>query len=237
VISAHDEPLHFYGPPRRLAALLREPLHEGPFEASIVGTGEAKLTEGDLRARVKPVAGANVTEIVLVLPRTTAPGKYEARIDLGGGRGRTAIIEVQPWELSRVFPPSMFLNTKPGGHTSISLTLTNIGNTSIEIPRAAAFVLAQSEALCNAIVATVGAGLHDGHEIIDRLAEELKAGFGGVAKIRVKTSERRIGPGQTQDIEAELRMPDRIEPGRQYWGLWSIYPRKAYMMRIQVDAP
>jgi hypothetical protein len=229
VISVSDTPLHFIGPPRRITAVFRGRLEE--FEAPVVEFGAEKLS-----ARIKPLRDTDATEIVFALPRTTAPGTYEAHIH-AGGRGQLAIVEVQPWEQSKAFPPSMFLQTRPGGRESISLTLTNIGNTSIEVSRVTAFVLAQSEAVCHSIVATAAADLHNGHQMIDRFAQELNERFGGVAKIHVKTAECQIESGKTHDIDAELRIPDKIKPGKEYWGFWSIYPRKAYTMRVQIDAP
>ena len=235
MIPVGEEPLRFYGPPRRLAALLHEPVDDDTFEVPVVDTGAHVFAPGTLRARIKRMAGLGMTQMLIALPRTTPPGTYRVVVPVCG-RDRSAILDVQPSCESKVFPTGVYIRTHVAGRETLELTVSNIGNHPFEISKIATFVLARPDALCRAIVATVATEERDGHAIIDRMAQELKAQLGGVAVMRIKTQQRIFEPGETRHIEATLRMPEDIRPG-QYWGDWPVYPSKSHRLRIMVDAP
>jgi hypothetical protein len=240
-MSTTAEPLlRFSGPPRHLSALM-----SSEFCADL-GTDRwaARFVSEDIAERIaEPMViecvkhvQPGLRHVATRLPRTTPPGRYVVEVDVDGVP-RQAVLDVHPSPRSTIFPRRTRLTVSPGQTVGVDLEVCNTGNVTLEVPSMTAFVLANSEALCRAIVNTVSTQREAVERPLDRLADEmLRYGYGGTVKARIRTKELIIEPGEVRALSAALRLPgpDEMETGRSYWGLWSVHPGKSHRVFLDV---
>ena len=73
----------------------------------------------------------------------------------------------------------------------------------------------------------------DGGRILERLAEELAEGYGGLARVTLDAGAGHLGPGEARELAVTFHLPDELRPGRAYEGAWTL-PTVNYMIRVEV---
>jgi hypothetical protein len=185
--------------------------------------GKAALPER-LIARTGRAEG--LQEVRLTLPRHTPPGAYEGIVDTAEGE-RPVRIEVEPEIELDIVPGQLLLTGAPGERVSTELTLSNLGNVTVEIRRAYQLGLYAIGGLERAIRrAFAEPGEAQGaNRVFDHMADE----HGGLVRIEVGEGAGDLEPGMVRDLSVTFRIPDGIDPDRIYAGTWALYDLRYYV--------
>lgn len=169
----------------------------------------------------------------LSLPTSTPPGTYAGTIRVGE-RPHQVAVEVEPRIQFRFSPAGLVLRGAPGSPVTSGFTLFNTGNVPFDVRRVYAFGVFDVDGLDNAFGQTFRARLEPGERRIDRFAEALAEGHGGLVRVRVLKGSGEVPPNTIREVEATFRLPDRLRPGRTYAGTLPMsYAR--YGVRIETS--
>jgi hypothetical protein len=107
------------------------------------------------------------------------------------------------------------------------VTLSNVGNTAYDVRGVAMFALYDPSSLERATAKafqSTGRAAKCGVEerFVDRLAAELREGYGGNVRLKVETGAGPLEPGDSRAAQVSLHLPDGLQPGRVYEGVWRI---------------
>ena len=114
-----------------------------------------------------------------------------------------------------------------------TILVANLGNADCVIPEVNAVGLFDVEGAERAIGRTFRSADAEGGRILERLAEELEHGYGGLARLTVDAGAGELGPGAAQELALTFHLPDGLRPGRVYEGAWAL-PAVNYMVRVEV---
>ncbi len=167
----------------------------------------------------------------LSLPTSTPPGTYAGTIRLGE-RPHKVAVEVEPRLQLRFSPVGLILRGTPGSAITGSFTLFNTGNVAFGVRRMYAFGAFDVDGLDNAFGQTFRARLQPGERRVDRFAEALAEGHGGLVRVKIVKGGGEVPPNSIRELEGSFRLPDRMRPGRTYAGTMPLdYAR--YGVRIE----
>jgi hypothetical protein len=186
-------------------------------------TGKAALPE---RLIARTGRGEGLQEVRLTLPRHTPPGAYEGIVDTAEGE-RPVRIEVEPEIELDIVPGQLLLTGAPGERVGTELTLSNLGNVTVEIRRAYQLGLYAIGGLERAIRrAFAEPGEAQGaNRVFDHMADE----HGGLVRIEIGEGAGELEPGMVRDLSVTFRIPDGIDPARIYAGTWALYDLRYYV--------
>ncbi|MGH7504392.1 MAG: hypothetical protein ACRELX_02020 [Longimicrobiales bacterium] len=224
------EPLRFRGMPGSLSAAVREgePVaRRVPIRFS--KKAAAALLVGERVARASRLEGDLVLQ--LTLPPRTPPGTYEAVIDVGG-RERPVVIEVEPEIELQIVPDQLTLRAAPGEHATVDLTFANTGNVAVEIRRAYAFGIFAAGGLERALHRTYVDERAEGERRVDYLFDRLAEEHGGLVRIAIEEGSGELKPGDTREVRATFRLPERLARGRTYTGTWPLHDVRYYIRLV-----
>ncbi|UCH64118.1 MAG: hypothetical protein JSU77_06785 [Fidelibacterota bacterium] len=225
------ETIHIRGAPPHLSAVLplRRPV-SGPVSASV--DLPKKVAEmAPLSARVSLLGHAGLTHLHLKLPRNTPPGAYQGAVEIEDQR-KLLIVEVEPRARIRVIPKRATIQSQAGKTADLKITLINMGNVALEVPKTSSFCIYQQRGVDLAIGRTFQAELDKNERRIDRLMEELREGYGGVVKLKIKMGAGKLEPGDARDLDIVLQLPAQVVAGCSYWGSWPLF---GYNFKIDIE--
>ena len=216
------------GTPRRLEGVLSVPADADEVELDVEGLAVESIS-------VRPLGDPGAPErawLRVALPQSTRPGEYRGTVR-AGGREEEIALHVEPRIRLRLSPRGLILGGRAGEHVAATVFAANLGNTSFVIREVNAVGLFDVEGAERAIGRTFRRTDSDGGRIIERLAEELEQGYGGLAKLTVDAGAGDLGPGEARELALTFHLPDGLRPGRVYEGAWAL-PAVNYMVRVEV---
>jgi hypothetical protein len=177
-------------------------------------------------AQVARIGAKGLSSLRVDLPRWTPPGRYQGTATIGAREERITV-DVEPVQLVRVEPRRLVVRGRSKQVVQAEVTLSNVGNTSYEVRGVAMFALYDPSSLERATAKAFqssGQSTKRGVEdrFVDRLAAELREGYGGNVRLKVETGAGPLEPGESRAVQASLHLPDGLQPGRVYEGVWRI---------------
>jgi hypothetical protein len=224
-------PIRFRGTPSELSAKIRDWDAPSGLAVRLKQGAIGKALPEELIARRGRGEGSQ--EVRLRLPRHTPPGAYEGVVDTAEGE-RPVRIEVEPEIELDIVPGQLLLTGAPGERVSTELTLSNLGNVTVEIRRAYQLGLYAIGGLERAIRrAFAEPGEAQGaNRVFDHMADE----HGGLVRIEIGEGAGDLEPGMVRDLSVTFRLPDGLDPARTYAGTWALYDLRYYVQVMPLRA-
>jgi hypothetical protein len=209
------KPLRFRGAPIRLTATWPE-FGQAPQsgQAFFPGADPSPLRIRTIRASKPPLALLSFR-----LPRTTRPGHYDGKMELGGAE-MPIEIEVQARPQMRFYPSWLSLAAHPDERLEINVGAFNQGNVEIPIERRSTFCLFDPRGVDVAIYDALTEEPPANQRRLDRAAEGIAESHGGLVRATVREGSGNLPPGEFRELVVELHFSDRVRPGRSYYGAW-----------------
>lgn len=230
VRAAAGSPVRLRGTPRRLAGPLPAAAGADAVEVDVAGVEVESIS---VRAIGDP-GGTGRAWLRLALPASTRPGEYQGTIRVGRRKAQQVVLDVEPRARLRLSPRRLLLRGGAGERVVATVLAVNLGNTECAFRGTDAVGLFEVDGAERAIGRTFRRGRDDGQRIVERLAEELAQGYGGLAKLTVAGRAGTLGPGETRELAVTLHLPDALRPGRVYEGAWTL-PDANYMVQVEVS--
>jgi hypothetical protein len=214
-MSPLGKPLRFRGSPIRLTATSVE-FGQAPQSglAFFPGAAPAPLRIRPIRATKPPVS-----LLTFRLPRTTSPGHYDGKMELGGSE-MPIKIDVQARPQMRFYPSWLSLAAHPDERLEIDVGALNLGNVEIPIQRRSTFCLFDPRGVDVAIYHALTEEPPADQRRLDRAAEGIAESHGGLVRATVREGAGNLPPGEFRELVVELHFSDRVRPGRSYYGAW-----------------
>jgi hypothetical protein len=195
-----------------------------PDSAPAIGTvklalGAAKPTP--VTAHVVRIGAKGLSSLRLDLPRWTPPGTYEGTLELGDQEQRV-VVEVEPRPKLRASPRRLMVAGKPKAVVSADVTVSNVGNVACEVRSAAVFALFDPSSLERATQRAFQSTATSDERFLDRLAAEVSDGYAGTVRLKVDAGAGVLEPGDSHELRVTLHLPDGLQAGRIYEGVWRI---------------
>ncbi|MDR3752222.1 MAG: hypothetical protein P4K93_01215 [Terracidiphilus sp.] len=214
-MNPQAKPLHFRGAPLRLTATSVE-LGQVPKSGFAFFPGAAPLP---LRVRTIRETNPSVTQLSFRLPKTTSPGRYDGKVELGGCE-MPIRIEVHARPQMRFYPPWLSLEAHPGERLEINVSAVNQGNVKVPIERRSTFCLLEPRGVDVAIYHALTEEPPPNQRRLDRAAEGIAESHGGLVRATVREGAGDLAPGEFRELLVELHFSDRVKPRRTYYGAW-----------------
>lgn len=216
------------GTPRRLEGAVPLPTDADEVEVDVEGLAVESI-------RVRPLGDPSAPErawLRLALPPATRPGEYRGTVRAGGQEEEIAL-HVEPRIRLRLSPRGLILSGRAGERVAATVLAANLGNADCAIREVSAVGLFDVEGAERAVGRTFRGTDTDGGRILERLAEELEHGYGGLARLTVAEGAGDLAPGEARELALTFHLPDGLHPGRVYEGAWAL-PAVNYMVRVEV---
>ena len=182
-------------------------------------------------AWIEPLGNAGLNCIQVELPESTPPGDYRGTVEIGKQQC-SIVLEISPRVELRILPATSMVDAQPGARNEFGLTIINVGNVPVEVPKATAFGIYDKQGLDFAIGSAFTAESSGEQRRIDRLMDDMSAGHGGVAQLKVADGAGVLEPGEARELTMELRIPKKAVPGHSYWGIWTL---RDFNYKIEID--
>ena len=216
--SEPGSPISLRGKPRRIEAMIPVEVEPASRRASLRSTSEKLAMTAQVRIfEITPRA----VQLQASLPDSTPPGEYEMEMEWED-RVFPAHVTVEPYLRMQIVPRSFTVQVAPGSASEHELQLVNSGNVPIEIPKVHAFGVSSDNILGDSFAATYRAEAKH-LDRVGQLADELAQRY-GLVRLVVKGAPLTLQPGQLETVTAELKWPDKLEPGTTYSGTWPLGP-------------
>jgi hypothetical protein len=235
-ISSADKPLVLVGPPRGVRGevhllnpgdeklIIRKPLMRSIApsargkSAKTAAKSAALLAEPlALRRIIVRPGQTRLVPIVLKLDATTAPGTYQAELDVDGVLREVLVHVIEEVSFS-IAPRDLVIPNRPGQKIEKQIVVANTGNVPVVVKTIGALVLDEELAHCRALrgaLADVGATLkslddfivalgHRYHDIYDKLI------------LKVQNDSTTVAPGDTAAIDLTITMPEKLDSRARY---------------------
>ncbi len=169
--------------------------------------------------------------IRITIPIHTPPGRYDGELLVAGQSVEVVIHVVEDYDLD-VAPTEVVLENRAGDRTVRQIVCTNRGNVPLVIGEIGAVVLDDELTNCRSLRAVTAAWPDEGgqHEAIDRFVDLfVKEGWkkvvehSGVLRVHTAGGPQELLPGQTQVVDLEITLPDKLEPRTRYTGVAPLY--------------
>jgi hypothetical protein len=238
VAKTHDEttPLRFRGSPNAIEAFVPTPPHDAGWRAL---SADLEIAWGESRnppIELHPIpGGTTATRLRLVLPKSTPPGTYKGTLRLGQSR-YPMLAEVEPYPHLQLSPSRLSFEAGPGSELEAELNLANGGNVACQVGKGYALGLFDQDGLNRATAAAFMDETAQGSDRTSRLMDEFAAGYGGIVRMRVEEGAGHVTPGELRNLRLKLRFPDRLKPGRSYFGTWKFH-NLAFQVTVRVPGP
>jgi hypothetical protein len=173
----------------------------------------------------------------LALDPRTPPGELHGEV-VFGDEARDVVIKVLERRALAVIPGHFQLHGVPGDSVRVPVSITNLGNVPLELPRVALVSLGQANAfeqLFHVAVARKGA---EGHQpALDAFAQLLSGSEVEAPKVRLgKGAGQALAPGESLESEITFKLPAKLARHRIYQGSFFI-GREQCTVEIEVDPP
>lgn len=169
--------------------------------------------------------------IHITIPIHTSPGRYDGELSVAGQTVEVVIHVVEHYDLD-VAPSEVVLENRASDRTVRQIVCTNRGNVPLVIGEIGAVVLDDELTNCRSLRAVTAAWPdEDGeHEAVDRFVDLfVKEGWkkvvehSGVLRVHTAGGPQELSPGQTQVVDLEITLPDKLEPRTRYTGVAPLY--------------
>jgi hypothetical protein len=229
--------LTLVGPP----GLIAQPLdfHNGGDQRAMLR--HAALSSPEIEAATGRHPGVLMPTVVLhpgqsrrvplrvTIPDHTPPGRYDGELRVAGQVIVVVIHVVEAYRL-RVAPSELILENRAGDRVVRQIVCTNAGNVTLQVGAMGA-VLDDESALCRTQRAVAAAWPEEGgmEDAIGRFVDLLVTKgsqvmeHSGVLQIHVVGGPREILPGETEVVDLEIILPDRLLPKTRYSGIAALY--------------
>ena len=221
-------------PPNLFAALQLSVLPDQAISVSLDSPGSAVQKAFELAppvVRLSAVSDVGLSRLHLRLPRSMPPGTYQGTMEIED-QTQALVVEVEPRKRISMYPKRATISGQAGGRADLRLTLINLGNVPLPVPRAAGFGLFHKQGMDLAVGRTFQQKQLRDERRVDRFMEALYEGYGGVVKLRVQKGSGILKPGESRDVTIVFQIPSQVLPGNTYWGLWSIHD---YNYKIEIE--
>ncbi len=208
------------GAPGMVGGTLVLPALDAPPVVAVRLTLEGK-TATAIPAQVERIGAKGLSRVRLDMPRWTPPGTYEGTVTIGDQQRRIAV-EVEPVQLVRVEPRRLVVRGGPKEVVAAEVTLANVGNAPYDVRGAAMFALYDPSSLERATAQAFQATARGKERFVDRLATALGDGYGGNVRLKVEAGAGRLDPGESRAVRVSLHLPEGLQRGRVYEGVWRI---------------
>lgn len=226
--------VYFRGAPATLSAIVRARLDVAgrlpvTLEVPMVPSGLEPIT-----VHAAPMRGSDLTRLRLRLPKTTPPGTYRGVVQIEG-ENQPVVVEVQPRRALTVFPRQTYLEAPSGHRVALRLSVANLGNVRCEVQKVSIFGLFPVRGMDEVVAKTLDAELREGELRVDRFINEIREAHGGSVRFQVRDGAGSLEPGETRELELELRLPGTLRAGRMYRGVLPLDVAK-HRVELQVTA-
>jgi hypothetical protein len=145
------------------------------------------------------------------------------------------LLDVEAAEHVTLIPDRLEVRAAAGSELSARFQVLNSGNVPVEIPRAAAFALAEARLLARVLGQSAGVEPAEPGPALNRLGEELLESRGGVARVRTSDGAGPLEPGDLRQVQASIKLPGTLRPGWTYSGSWRLAD-SGFSVRVDVAA-
>jgi hypothetical protein len=174
---------------------------------------------------------ARRVQIDVVIPSHTPPGRYDGELTVAGSSVAVVVHVVEEYRLE-VAPGEVVLENRAGDRTVRQIVCSNRGNVPLVIGEIGAVVLDDELTTCRSLRAVTAAWPDEGgeHDAFDRFVDlYVKEGWkkvvehSGVLRVHTADGPREIAPGETEVVDLEITLPDRLEPRTRYTAFAPLY--------------
>jgi hypothetical protein len=215
--------------------------HNGGEQRAILR--QATLVSPDLEAATGQRPGVMMPSVVLhpgqarrvpiriTIPVHTPPGRYDGELMVAGQNVAVVIHVVEDFDLD-VAPTEVVLENRAGDRTVRQIVCTNRGNVPLVIGEIGAVVLDDELTNCRSLRAVTAAwpDVDGQHDAVDRFIDlfvnegwKKVVEHSGVLRVRTVGGPRELSPGETQVVDLEITLPDKLEPRTRYTGVAPLY--------------
>jgi len=230
-----DGGIHIRGTPPNLFAALRMPATQTNAISVSLDIPDTKLKKAfelaPLTMHASPVGDVGVSRLHLELPKTMPPGTYRGSVAIED-QTQALIVEVEPRRRIRIYPKRSLISSKAGKRVELCLTLINMGNVTLTIPKVSGFGLYHKQGMDHAVGSAFQKKLDKDERRIDGFMEALQEGYGGIVTLKVREGAGAIDPGDSRDLTIDFQVPSEAIQGNEYWGIWSLYD---YNYKIEIE--
>lgn len=224
--SKSTEGIRIRGTPPSLFAAMRIPASQANAISVSLDTPDARLKKAFASAplviHADPIGDAGVSRLHLELPKTMPPGTYTGSLAIED-KTQPLILEVEPRRRIRFYPKRAFVCSKAGERVELCLTMINMGNVALTIPKVSGFGLYHKQGMDHAIGSAFQKKLEKDERRIDGFMEALQEGYGGIVTLKVREGAGTLEPGDSRDLTIDFQVPPQVKQGNEYWGIWSLY--------------
>jgi hypothetical protein len=212
-------PLHFRGGPTRLLATV----HSGT-EMPFAKAGRVTLTDKDsMPLTVRRVASTtpSVSLLSFRLPKSTRPGSYEGKVELGDAQIPIRI-EVEARPRLHFIPAKLSLRGGPGAVIQAKIFVLNLGNVEAVVKPKDTFCIFDNRGVDRAFFSALTVNETTGKHRLDLLMDELSESHGGLVRTTVQAGHGELAPEESRELVVQFQFSRRMRAGHTYRGMWFV---------------
>ena len=169
--------------------------------------------------------------IGIMIPSHTPPGRYDGELTVAGEAVPVVVHVVEDYDLE-VAPDEIVVESRPGDRTVRQIVCSNKGNVPLVIGEIGALVLDDELTNCRSLRAVTAAWPDEGgqHDAVDRFVDLfVKDGWkkvvehSGVLRVHTVGGPREVAPGESEVVDLEITLPDKLEPRTRYSAFAPLY--------------
>lgn len=211
------------------------PICEGTVElinksAENLRLREIEIADLDFKSKQTPVPAAARTfarlgpharskfPVQLLVGDTLPPGTYTGQLRSGSQRKPVVVHVLERWDL-RITPQSAILAGGPGEKLTLRAWITNHGNVNFDLPRSGLIFLEDELEIPRSLTLALKEAGNQGYQkFLDELVKALAENGVKSAPVKIHSEAPVIGPGEAQEVELEVRIPEDMKKNRVYRG-------------------
>jgi hypothetical protein len=189
-----------------------------PLAASkLTGPVDVPVSHLQLFARLLPGAALQAP-VRLLIPPQTPPGKYSAEALVGNVR-KSVIVDVLESRDLRIIPEDFHLKLHAHERAVRTVQLTNHGNMPWRLRQAALVPLVERDGVHRNISLSLRNTREPAYEnVLNDFVKRMQDTEVGPAKIKIVSDADVLGPGESQNLELDISLPDNLKKNRRYTG-------------------
>jgi hypothetical protein len=225
--------IHIKGSPRRLATVLRLPEAAARATSCTVDLPGVKAH----RVRIRPLkhTRSDAALLKIKLPYDTPPGVYKGTVHLDDTE-LPITVDVELHRGLQFFPNNVKAKIKQDERLAATISILNGGNATVELTNEYRFCVFDSTGIDRAFFVALAGDDAKGSQRLDRFLDELADSHGGRVRVEVASEARQIKPGEMIDVDVVFHFSDRLHPGRDYAGTWTL-ENAALHVEIKISEP